>query len=686
MASQLKFEIPDFPATIPFEKQSYEVPGTRRQGQTAHYRNPIWKDFPLPGSAFCSAVSTHEAFETGYQKSPNKPCLGHRPMVSASPLKFADKYVWQTYEQVRQRKMNLGSGVDTLFRAGTAGGGELPTVGVWCINRPEWQIIDQSNAAFSRVTVSLYDTLGADVVEYILNHSEASIAFVAQENLPRIIALGPKCPFLKVVVCIDDLNEGALRVATAWATEYKLALYTMSQLEAIGAENPSTPTPPKAHDIASICYTSGTTSVPKGALLTHFNLVSGAYAFCLGNKFTEGSLISYLPLSHIYERINELTAFFCGCAIGYFTGDPLRLMEDAQILQPGYFPCVPRVLNRVAMAIQQASKAPGAKGALLRKALEVKIRNFNQTGTVTHPFWDAVVFRKVRAMLGGKVHLMTCGSAPVSGDTLTLMRVALSCDLIEGWGMTENVAAGTRLFPGDATGGGTVGFAHACNELKLVDVPSMNYLSTDKPNPRGELCARGPGVFKGYYKDPKNTAEALDADGWLHSGDVAELDPAGRFKIIDRIKNIMKLSQGEYVALEKIENSYTANPLVQQLYVHGDSLQNHLLGVLVPEYPVLAELIYKATHVRISPEDVQKLEEAAKDPKVQKAIQHSLNVQAKKSKLRGFECVKRVHVTFDPFTPQNNMLTPTLKIRRRDVYTKYKDILEQMYKEDGSKL
>ena len=151
-----------------------------------------------------------------------------------------------------------------------------------------------------------------------LNHSEASIVFVAQENLPRVIALGPRCPFLKVVVCIDDLNEGAQRVASAWATEYKLALYTMNQrecsvlsrtehvltlfaVESIGAKNPAPPVPPKHHDIATICYTSGTTNVPKGALLTHYNLLSGAFSFCLGNKFTEGSLLSYLPLSHICE-------------------------------------------------------------------------------------------------------------------------------------------------------------------------------------------------------------------------------------------------------------------------------------------------------------------------------------------------------------------------------------------------
>jgi len=285
---------------------------------------------------------------------------------------------------------------------------------------------------------------------------------------------------------------------------------------------------------------------------------------------------------------------------------------------------------------------------------------------------------------------MTCGSAPIDGETLTLMRLALSCDVIEGWGMTENCAAGTRIFPGDATSGGTIGFPHACNEVKLVDVPGMNYHSTDKPNPRGEICVRGPGLFSGYYKDPKNTAEAIDSEGWLHSGDVGELDAQGRFKIIDRIKNIMKLSQGEYVALEKIENNYSSHPLVQQLYVHGDSLQDHLLGVLVPEYPALAELIQKVTKKHINADDMRTLEQAAGDPKIQKAIQDALNEQARHCKLKGFEFVKRVHISFEPFTPDNGMLTPTFKIRRRDVYARYKETLDRMYREDtkakGTKL
>lgn len=689
-STSLIFDPPEFPQNFPYKAQSYVVAGTAKEGQTPHLRNPVWSELPAPGRTDFKPTTTHEIFEAGLQRSATRMCLGIRPRLApdakantpaSNEVKYADHYVWETYEQVNKRKLDLGSAIEGLFRSGKAGGGELPTVGIWSINRPEWQIIDQALAVYSRVTVSLYDTLGPTVVEYVLNHSEASMAFVTQENLPRLIALGPRCPKLRVIVSIDDLSEGATRVAQAWAKEYRLELYTMKQLEVMGAQTRYPVNPPKPHDLATICYTSGTTSVPKGVLLTHYNLTSGVYAFSLGLPWHEGAMLSYLPLSHIYERINELSTFLLGAGIGFFTGDPLRLIEDAQVLKPRFFPCVPRVVNRLALGIQQAAAAPGIRGALVRKALEVKKRNYETTSATTHKFWDALVFRKVQAILGGQVLIMTCGSAPVDPETLTLLRISMGCDVIEGWGMTENCAAGTRIHPKDTTAGGTVGFPHPCNEVKLVDVPSMNYTSKDVPNPRGELCARGPCVFKGYYKDPKNTAEALDSEGWLHSGDIAELDSQGRLKIIDRIKNIMKLSQGEYVALEKIEQTYSSHPLIAQLYVHGDSLQSYLLGVLVPELPTLADLISKTLRVHVAADDVQKLQEYLANPKVQSTIQNALNAQAKHHKLKGFECVKKVHVTLEPFTVENDMLTPTFKLRRRDVYARYKKILDDMYKE-----
>ncbi|KIN94479.1 hypothetical protein M404DRAFT_380937 [Pisolithus tinctorius Marx 270] len=206
----------------------------------------------------------------------------------------------------------------------------------------------------------------------------------------------------------------------------------------------------------------------------------------------------------------------------------------------------------------------------------------------------------------------------------------------------------------------------------------MNYLSSDKPNPRGELCVRGPNCFVGYYKDEKNTQETL-RDGWIHTGDVAEVDSSGRFKIIDRVKNIMKLAQGEYVALQKVENTYAAGPVVQQIYVHGDSLQPYLIAVVVPDPSVLAPLASAVLSKKVEPNDIPALSEAVKNPRVVQEVLNTLNEEARRSGLAGFEFIKRIHITMDPFTIEENTLTPTLKLRRRDAYAKFKRELDALY-------
>ena len=197
-----------------------------------------------------------------------------------------------------------------------------------------------------------------------------------------MLALTNKCPKLKVIVSIDDPSPSAQRVASAWAKHRKVELLFMTEstsfsphncknspnppkiVEEQGKENRIEPTLPGPDDIATICYTSGTTNVPKGALLSHYNLVSAAIAFLKGLGLRDGTAISYLPLAHIYERVIELMVLYGGCAIGYFTGDPLRLLEDIQILKPSLFPSVPRVLNRIALGVQAAMAQPGLKGTV----------------------------------------------------------------------------------------------------------------------------------------------------------------------------------------------------------------------------------------------------------------------------------------------------------------------------------
>jgi len=355
----------------------------------------------------------------------------------------------------------------------------------------------------------------------------------------------------------------------------------------------------------------------------------------------------------------ELNVTATGGMIGYSTGSPLRLIEDLQVLKPNFIPSAPRVLNRIYQAIAVNLKAPGLKGALLRRGVAAKLERLKQTGDHTHPFWDKLVFNKVRAIIGGKVDLLGCGGAPLNPEIMDFLRVTLVCNVIQGYGMTENCGACARVFPGDPTAAGTVGWPQPVNEIKLVDVPSMGYSVLDKPRPRGEIYVRGDNCFSEYYKsefppsrlrlnvrtsdvpvsqrtDPEATKETIDEEGWVHTGDVGLIDEVGRFKIIDRVKNIMKLSQGEYVALEKIENVYAACPVAQQIYVHGDPIQSYLLAVVIPDPVVLAKIASDVWKKRVSETDLRVLDEAVKDEKVVNAVLDVLTKDGVRYGLKGY--------------------------------------------------
>ncbi|KAJ6606501.1 long-chain-fatty-acid-CoA ligase [Mycena vulgaris] len=665
------------PAQMPYDKQSVAVPGTKRPGQTAHYRNGLWG---LIEPTKHSIQTLPDIFTSGLSKGKDRPFLGHRPVVSKQPLKYASKFEWLTYGQVDVRRRQLGSALVHLFKTGVLGGGDLETVGIWSINRPEWQVVDIALQSYKKVGVSLYDTLGKDAVEYIINHAQLTIVFATMDHVPSLLKIAPQCPQLKIIVSLDTLSPEISKVFTAWGQTCNVQVMDIHEMEALGQGNLIEPLPTIPSDIASICYTSGTTSMPKGVVLSHGQFSGAVVSNLYGLDLPEdGAMISYLPLAHIYERLNEMACIAIGGGIGFFTGDPLRLIEDCQILKPYFFPGVPRVLNRVYQAAMAAADVPGLKGDLFRKAYQAKLDKFHATGDNTHFFWDKLVFRKLRAVLGGNLALILSGSAPISRDVMDFLNVAFSCYVGEGYGMTETCACATKTWPGDAGASGTVGPAQAANEIKLLDVPAMGYTSEDVPNPRGEMLVRGVNILTSYYKDEKNTKEAIDAEGWLHTGDVAEIDSCGRFKIVDRVKNIMKLSQGEYVALEKIENTYSTCPVVAQIFIHGDSLQSFLVGVVIPDPVQLATIASTLYAKMVAADDMEALAAACRDQRVNRHILGMLTDEGKRNSLKGFENVKRIYLSLNPFSVEDNTMTPTMKIRRKDAYNKFKTELDAMY-------
>lgn len=267
---------------------------------------------------------------------------------------------------------------------------------------------------------------------------------------------------------------------------------------------------------------------------------------------------------------------------------------------------------------------------------------------------------------------MITGSAPIDPTVLNLLKVCFMCPFLEGYGLTETSGGSSVTRPNDPNTG-HVGGPLPCIKWKLMDVEAMNYLSTDKPYPRGELLMKGPAVTSGYYKNPEKTKEAFDNDGWFKTGDVAMIFPNGSAKIIDRSKNIFKLSQGEYIAPEKIEGVFGLSNWIGQSMLYGDSLRSCTVAVIVPHLHKVKE--WAAANGK-KDEDVKKI---FTDPEFKKLIMDELAALSKEHKLNGLEKPKDIHLTDDAFTIENDLLTPTFKLKRNKVREHFAGEIKAMY-------
>ncbi|TNN50457.1 Long-chain-fatty-acid--CoA ligase 6 [Liparis tanakae] len=549
----------------------------------------LWGLLPAP---LCS-LSPSSLLGIGAVASLTAYWLATRPRPICPPC---DLQAQSVAVNVSERAQVLGSG---LLAKGCRPNPQQ-FVGIFAQNRPEWIISELACYTYSMAVVPLYETLGLEAMVHILTLAEISLVICDREEKAAALLENKEAgvtPKLSCLVLFNDFSDAFAERAKNCEVE----VLKLEQLMDLGRQNLKDPVPPQPQDLAVVCFTSGTTGKPKGAMITHGNIASNT-----------SSVIKIL------EILGSVTS-------------PFR-----------------RALLHFAVRRKQAELSSGI------------VRN--------NSLWDQLVFNKIHASLGGNVRFALTASAPISPTVLSFLRATMGCLIFEGYGQTECTAGCTFSMPGDWTAG-HVGPPLPCAKVKLIDIPDMNYYAK---NGEGEICIKGPSVFRGYLKDPERTAEALDSDGWLHSGDVGQWLPNGTLRIIDRKKHIFKLSQGEYIAPEKIENVYIRCVPVLQVFVHGDSLQSHLIGIVVPDPEVLVSWAKDRGCVG-------SYEELCQNPDLRNAVLEDMKAVGKEAGLKSFEQVKDLYLHPETFSIANGLLTPTLKSRRVDIRRTFQEQISSMY-------
>uniref|UniRef100_A0AC35TZJ8 Long-chain-fatty-acid--CoA ligase n=1 Tax=Rhabditophanes sp. KR3021 TaxID=114890 RepID=A0AC35TZJ8_9BILA len=625
---------------------------------------------------FSPEVTTvYEAFQHGLKKNgPNQQCLGWRESKSAA-------YKWHSYSDIDIMAKNIGSALVSKLGVNPA---NTSHVGIYSVNCPEWFITALGCAQHSIVVVPLYDTLGAEAASFIVQQTEINVILVDNlDKVDKLLSSKSSLPTLNHIIVIQEYEIS--KELESKASELGVHIHTFADLEKAG-ECIDTPLHlPNKEDNYIICYTSGTTGQPKGVELSHKNIISNVAAFIrIIEKFipqfiTEHhTIISFLPMSHMYEMVNHTVCISMGFRIGYFRGKIAELTHDLKALKPTIFPVVPRLLSRFYDLIQKNvhSAGPIAK-QIFHLAYSRKLAQLKRYSVKKNTIWDKLVFKKIQDQMGGNVKFMITGSAPISAEVLEMCRVALGAIILEGYGQTECNAMSTLSMVGDYVGG-HVGAPVPCNVIKLVDVPELNYYAKDNT---GEILIKGPNVTKGYYKNPEKTAELFTKDGYLQTGDIGRMLPNGTLQVIDRKKNIFKLAQGEYIQLEKLICVYQRCDSVQQVFVDGNSLESYLVAIVVPDPEVIKPWFKENVDAKVSD-----FETICKHPKTLEHIQSELDDAAKESKFNSIEKIKALHLDHVPFSVENDLLTPTLKAKTPQLRKHYADVMVQLYKTTNAKL
>ncbi|SGZ47369.1 CIC11C00000004168 [Sungouiella intermedia] len=699
---------------LPDSDDSIAIPGLAEPGYSATFRCKASKSLK---TALSSDLETYyHLWKNAVTFYGDKPAFSSRP-YDYKTQKSEPRYVTKSFTEVDTLKRNLGSGIMFLLRNNPFKNPDIEShrkidahttdyasydkdnhsfiVTLYLANREEWVLADLACVSYAITNTVLYDTLGDSASEYILELTESPIVISSYEHVETIISLKEKFPdrlaALISLVSMDPLDCQSASIGEALvrrARAARIELYDYNQVFGIGELFPHADLPPSPKTTYTISFTSGTTgNAPKGVVLTQENAASGVtFLACRVPRIKNDTALSFLPLAHIFERQALAYNLVLGGLAGFpqHGGSALTLIEDLKLFKPKHMTNVPRVYTKMETAIKNATVNLdlALKKSLFEKCIGIKYNRQGAADEQKGELWvyDQVLMPKLRAALGfdNMVYCIT-GLAPISPLTVKFMKAALGIGFSQGYGLTELFAGFSFSSPYEKVPG-SCGAPGLCTEIRVRELPAMGYALDDPRGPSGELEIRGGQIFSHYYKNLEETAKCLK-DGWFSTGDVARIDKNGRIFIIDRVKNFFKLSQGEYVTPEKVENAYlSGNTLLTQCFVHGNSLNHFLVAVVGVDPEKIVHFLSRKCGVNKSEllsesailEHVNKHENRTK-------LLRELNKNVKG--LQGFETVQNLYIEFEPLRLEREVITPTVKIRRPIAAKYFASQIDSMYGE-----
>ena len=668
-----------------------DINNTKGEDFSGPYVFPKVKDFQKETVEYFQNKSLIENNIEKMTRFKDRPCLGRRLKIGENekgePI-FEKKYTYYTYNDVhlmcRKFAKNLHEKKEQLIYKDSYKNKQFNLVGIFAKNCTEWVIADMGCQMDSVTTATLYATLGEEAFKYICDQTQIKTIMVSPDLVKMLCELKKNYNLKQLTTAIlfdmttnCDTEKELEKLKNAGFTAYS---FTKDFLKDNDNIKDSDLEISKQETIMTICYTSGTTGNPKGVMLSQRNLISVLETVIRDSSVPldeYGTHISFLPLAHIFERM--VISGFMGVAakVGFISGSVrTTLMEDMSLLGPTLLFVVPRVLQTIRTKIFDGFNSLSSwKKKLAYKAYHTKLENYKKYGIITHAIYDQLVFKKIRAMFGNKLKTVLCASAPMPKELADDFKVFLSIPIIEGLGMTElsgsafctNYHDLTNFTAGGVTGG---------VRMIIKSVPDLGYTIDDVIDgincPAGEICLKGPLIFDGYYKNDEENEKAFDKEGYFHTGDVGRIFPnlGNGLKIVDRVKEIFKLSQGEYIIPAKLESVYSKSSFIQQIMIYGNSSMNNIIAIICPEKKHCAEAL------DISVEELVKNEE---NEKLKKLLINDLSKLATEAKFNGLEKVKYVLITFEGFTVNNSCMTPTMKIVRKKVELRFKDRIDKIY-------